>query len=62
MAVYLIDANLPYNFSLWSGTDYIHVRDIDDEWSDTRIWEYAKQNDLTIVTKDADLESIAQMI
>jgi predicted nuclease of predicted toxin-antitoxin system len=51
---YLIDANLPYYFSLWNNPMCIHVRDLDDEWSDEQIWEYAAKNNLTIVTKDSD--------
>jgi predicted nuclease of predicted toxin-antitoxin system len=51
---FLIDVNLPYYFSLWNGDEYIHQRDINDEWSDEKIWEYAKENNLTIVTKDSD--------
>ena len=31
MAKYLIDANLPYRFSLWQGEDYSHVFDIGDD-------------------------------
>ena len=54
MPKYLIDANLPYYFSLWSGNDFIHVFDLNDEWSDSEIWEYAKGQNLTIVTKDVD--------
>lgn len=54
MVKYLIDANLPYYFSLWAGEEYIHVKDIDDQWTDTQIWEYAKEHHLTIVTKDTD--------
>lgn len=27
---------------------------INDEWSDTEIWNYAKSNNLTIISKDAD--------
>jgi predicted nuclease of predicted toxin-antitoxin system len=54
MAKYLIDANLPYYFSLWASDDYIHVKDIDDEWTDSQIWQYAKERNLTIVTKDTD--------
>jgi predicted nuclease of predicted toxin-antitoxin system len=54
MARFIIDANLPYYFGLWNNSDYIHVFDINDTWSDLQIWNYAKQNNLIIVTKDAD--------
>ena len=54
MVKYLIDANLPYYFSLWANDEYIHVKDINDEWSDSQIWQYAKERNLTIVTKDVD--------
>lgn len=54
MAYFLIDANLPYYFSLWRSNDYLHVFDLNDEWSDSQIWNYAKEHDLIIVTKDAD--------
>lgn len=46
MSRYLIDVNLPYYFSLWEGDEYIHQKDINDEWSDSQIWEYAKNNNL----------------
>jgi predicted nuclease of predicted toxin-antitoxin system len=54
MAKYLIDANLPYYFSSWNNVDYLHVKDLDDSWSDDQIWEYAKREQLIIITKDAD--------
>ena len=54
MARYLIDANLPRWFSLWFGNDYQFVHDIGPDWSDSKIWEYAAANALTVVTKDAD--------
>jgi len=51
---YIIDANLPYYFSLWKDEKYEHVIDINSNMKDSEIWSYAKENDLTIVTKDAD--------
>ena len=57
MARYLIDANLPYYFTLWNNTDFIHVKDLNDSWSDEVIWEYAKTNNLTILTKDVDFSN-----
>lgn len=54
MRGFLIDANLPYRFNLWHGEGYEHVFDHDDAWSDTQVWDYARNNDLVIVTKDTD--------
>lgn len=54
MSKYLIDVNLPRYFSLWASDEYEHIANIDDEMKDSAIWEYAKQHDLVIVTKDAD--------
>ncbi len=61
MAGFLIDANLPYRFSLWRGPEYRHVFDLDDTWSDLQIWEYAKREELTIVTKDTDFSALAML-
>ena len=54
MKKYIIDANLPYYFSLWRDELYEHVIDIDPCMKDSDIWIYAKEHNLTIVTKDAD--------
>lgn len=55
MATFLIDANLPYYFSLWHSDDYIHQNDIDDTWTDKQIWDYAQEHNLTIITKDTSI-------
>jgi predicted nuclease of predicted toxin-antitoxin system len=57
MPKFLIDVNLPYYFSLWNTPEYIHQQDINDAWNDELIWEYAMNNNLTIVTKDSDFSS-----
>jgi predicted nuclease of predicted toxin-antitoxin system len=58
MRKYIIDANLPYYFSLWRGEEYQHVIDIDPHMKDSKIWAYAKEHNLTIVTKDADFSDL----
>lgn len=57
MPKFLIDVNLPYYFSLWKDDAYVHQKDINDEWTDTQIWNYARQNDLTIISKDTDFSN-----
>ncbi|HEY0047904.1 MAG TPA: DUF5615 family PIN-like protein [Pyrinomonadaceae bacterium] len=54
MNKYLIDANLPRKIKVWQTEDFQFVSEINDECTDSEIWDYAKQNNLTIVTKDAD--------
>ena len=51
---FLIDVNLPRNFALWHGENFLHVRDLDDEMLDSAIWSYAAENGYTVVSKDAD--------
>lgn len=57
MAKYLVDVNLPYYFSLWEGSEFIHQADLCETWSDERVWNYAEKNNLTIITKDADFSA-----
>ena len=57
MVKYIVDVNLPYRFSLWKSDEYIHQIDINDEWADEQIWNYAAVNNLTIITKDADFSN-----
>ncbi|MFP9097982.1 DUF5615 family PIN-like protein [Flavobacterium sp. RHBU_24] len=35
----------------------MHQKDIDDTWTDGQIWNYAAENNLTIITKDADFSN-----
>ena len=59
MPKFVVDANLPYLFSLWKSEKFIHVYDINDSMTDEEIWNYAKENKLTIITKDADFSTKA---
>ncbi len=54
MPRYLMDVNLPYRFSLWSTSEYVHMRDLGETWSDTEIWNDARDHDLVIISKDTD--------
>lgn len=58
MKKYLIDVNLPSRFSIWANEEYEHVIHINDELKDSEIWAYAKENNLTIVTKDTDFSDM----
>jgi predicted nuclease of predicted toxin-antitoxin system len=57
MPRFLIDANLPYYFASWHGDDYLHVYDLNDQWTDNQIWDYARERDMVIVSKDADFSN-----
>lgn len=57
MSEFLVDVNLPYKFKLWHNERFLHVRELDDEWSDSQIWQYAKERGLTIITKDVDFSN-----
>jgi predicted nuclease of predicted toxin-antitoxin system len=57
MAKFLIDVNLPYYFSFWNSADFEHLWDINDEMKDEEVWEYAKTNNLTIISKDSDFSN-----
>ena len=56
---WLVDAQLPPNFCLWflrHQEESIHVIDFEGglTYPDDRIWEFAKNNQYIIVTKDRD--------
>lgn len=56
---YLVDVNLPKYFSFFNSDNFLFVADMDLSMSDNDIWNYAIENELTIVTKDADFYSKA---
>jgi len=51
---FLFDENLPAKIQFTPSFPVIHVSVLGASPSNTQIWQYAKQNDLAIVTKDAD--------
>ncbi|MFW5822450.1 MAG: DUF5615 family PIN-like protein [Tangfeifania sp.] len=57
MQKFLIDENIPYYFELWNNQDLIHVHGLYGISTDEDIWQYSKENNLVIVTKDADFSN-----
>lgn len=57
MMKFLVDVNLPKYFSLWNNGEYIFQIDLNPKDSDLIIWNYAKENNLTIITKDSDFSN-----
>jgi len=54
---FLIDVNLPYYFGLWNSDEFIHQLDIKNDAKDTEIWTFAKEKNLSIITKDSDFSN-----
>jgi predicted nuclease of predicted toxin-antitoxin system len=54
MKKYLVDANLPSKIKVWQTDEFEFVNQINEEWTDSEVWDYAKQNNLTIISKDSD--------
>lgn len=54
MRGFLIDENLPADLARWLGGVCVHAAVAGDQLSDLNLWEYARRNDLIILTKDAD--------
>ena len=54
MRGFLFDENLPHVPSLQTHLPVTHALDLGARPSDSQIWTHAEQNDLAVVTKDAD--------
>jgi predicted nuclease of predicted toxin-antitoxin system len=53
----LIDENLPEDISCWKSQDFIHAKTLGAKVSDGEIWNFVRQNNLTIVSKDTDFSN-----
>jgi predicted nuclease of predicted toxin-antitoxin system len=51
---FLIDVNLPKFFGFFNSEAFEFVIDMNGKWPDRDIWEYARERQLVIVTKDTD--------
>jgi predicted nuclease of predicted toxin-antitoxin system len=51
---FLFDENLPTKIQFTPSLPIIHVSILGNSPSDTQIWQYAKEKQLVIVTKDSD--------
>lgn len=54
MKGFLLDENLPYRLRFQPSKPVCHSSDVGVHPSDEDLWNYAKTNELVIVTKDAD--------
>ena len=57
MSEFLIDANLPKRLRFWRDTACEFLPD--RHWPDHVIWRYARERELTVVTKGRDFERFA---
>ena len=54
MKLILLDENVPRLRAIPTELDVRHVLSLGKSLSDTNIWDYAKEHDAVILTKDAD--------
>ena len=54
MQTFLVDENLPKTIRLQGDCKILHVADLKRQMSDSEIWQYAKENNCIIITKDTD--------
>ena len=53
----LIDENLPEDITVWQSENFVHAKSLGSKVSDTEIWNYSRENDLIIVSKDSDFSN-----
>lgn len=57
MRGFLFDENTPRRLTFSPGLPVCHSKDLGDSPSDTEIWNYARREELVIVSKDADFSN-----
>jgi predicted nuclease of predicted toxin-antitoxin system len=57
MKGYLFDENLPSRITVSTALPIKNTKDVGASPSDTELWEYARKNELVIVSKDADFSA-----
>jgi len=50
----LIDENLPFSLGVRLGLGYIHASQIAEQASDSLLWQWARENDYVVLTRDTD--------
>lgn len=54
MKGYLLDENLPRRLTFTPTLPVLHATELGSSPTDTELWQYARENELVIVSKDAD--------
>lgn len=54
MKGFLLDENLPKRLTFFPGLPVLHATDLGDPPTDTQLWQYAREHELVIVSKDTD--------
>ena len=57
MKGFLLDENVPIRLLFSPSLPMIHSRDLGKSLSDSLLWEFARNNELVLVTKDADFSN-----
>jgi predicted nuclease of predicted toxin-antitoxin system len=58
----LLDENVPAKITFTSRLPVIHASDLGTSLSDTYLWNYARQYELVIVSKDAELPAPSSLL
>lgn len=62
----LVDNNLSYRVATFldktfEGSSHVEILGLDENTEDSEIWEFAKEKDFVILTKDNDFEAMSRL-